>query len=78
MDAVPVTEVPGPAGETLQDHRGVIVGRIEHQTLTAKPLARDARGVMLGSFDGRETRDARGRVIGRGNLLGAFLFVQGR
>ncbi len=48
---------------------------MEVQRLTGKLIARDAHGVVLGSYDLRsnETRDTHGRVIGRGNLLGALL-----
>ena len=73
---MPVIEIAAPtACEVLRDHRGTIIGTVEPQRLTGKLVARDARGVLLGSFNPRlnETRDARGRVIGRGNLLGALL-----
>jgi hypothetical protein len=73
VDAVPTIEITTPARETLRDHRGLIIGRIEHQALTGKLIARDVRGVVTGSFDRRETRDARGRVIGRRNLLSVLL-----
>ena len=73
---VPVIEITAPAAcEVLRDHRGTIIGRVETQHHTGKLVARDARGVVVGSYDPRlnETRDARGRVIGRGNVLGALL-----
>ena len=75
MDAVPTIEITAPARETLRDRRGAIVGRIERQSLTGRFVARDPHGVLVGSFDPRsnETRDAGGRVIGRGNLLGVLL-----
>ncbi len=79
MDA-PVIEIAAPtAREVLRDHSGTIIGTVEPQRLTGKLVARDARGVLLGTFNPRlnETRDARGRVIGQGNLLGA-LFLRGR
>ncbi len=79
MDA-PVIEIAAPAArEVLRDHSGTIIGTVEPQRLTGKLVARDARGVLLGTFNPRlnETRDARGRVIGQGNLLGA-LFLRGR
>ena len=78
MDA-PVIEIAAPAREVLRDERGTITGTLEPQALTGKVLARDARGVLVGTYDPRlnETRDAHGRVIGRGNLLGALL-LQGR
>jgi hypothetical protein len=76
---ISVIEIAAPAREVLRDHRGTIIGTIESQRLTGKVVARDARGVLVGTYDPRlnETRDARGRVIGRGNLLGA-LFLRGR
>ncbi len=61
MDA-PVVEIAAPAArEVLRDNRGTIIGTVEPQLLTGKLVARDARG----------------RVIGRGNLLGALL-LRGR
>jgi hypothetical protein len=77
---VPVIEITAPAArEVLSDLRGTIIGTVETQRLTGKVIARDARGVVVGTYDPRlnETRDARGRVIGRGNLLGALL-LRGR
>ncbi len=79
MDA-PVVEIAAPAArEVLRDNRGTIIGTVEPQRLTGKLVARDARSVVVGSYDPRlnETRDARGRVIGRGSLLGALL-LRGR
>ena len=73
---VPVIEITAPAAcEALRDHRGIIIGRVETQHHTGKLVARDARGVVAGSYYPRlnATRDARRRVIGRGNLLGALL-----
>ena len=76
---VPVIEIAAPAREVLRDYRGTIIGTVEPQGLTGKVVARDARGILVGTYDSRlnETRDARGRVIGRGNLLGALL-LRGR
>ena len=78
MDA-PVIEIAAPAREVLRDERGNITGTLEPQALTGKAVARDARGVVVGSYDPRsnETRDTRGRVVARGNLLGA-LILRGR
>ena len=76
MDVTIMTiESTAPAREVLRDQRGTIIGAVEPQRLTGKLIARDARGVVLGSYDPRliETRDAQGRVIGRGDLLGALL-----
>ena len=76
MDAVIMTvQSAAQAREVLRDHRGIIMGVLEPQRLTGKLIARNARGVMVGSYDPRsnENRDAHGQVVGRGNLLGAFL-----
>jgi hypothetical protein len=75
----PVIEITPPATcEVLRDHRGTIIGRVETQHHTGKLVARDARDVVVGTYDPRsnETRDARGRVIGQGNLLGALLLQE--
>ncbi len=78
MDA-PVIAITAPAREVLRDHRGTIIGTVEPQRLTGRVVARDAHGILVGTYDPRlnETRDTRGRVIGRGNLLGALL-LRGR
>ncbi len=78
MDAA-VVEFVAQAPEVLRDHRGTIVGRIEHQRRTGKLVARDAQGVVVGSYDTRSdvTRDAHGWMVGRGNLLGV-LILRGR
>jgi hypothetical protein len=74
MDTPVAVERPA-AREVIRDHRGAIIGTMEPQRLTGKVIARDARGVLLGIYDPRsnETRDARGRVVARGNLLGALI-----
>ncbi|WP_460452340.1 hypothetical protein [Alsobacter sp. SYSU BS001988] len=61
----------------IRDQRGVVIGRLEPQRLTGKTVARDRRGRILGSFDPREglTRDAVGRVLGRGNLLPGLILM---
>ncbi len=76
----PFIEVAAPAArEVLRDHRGTIMGTLEPQRLTGKVIARSPRGIVLGVYDSRsnETRDSHGRVVGRGNLLGALL-LRGR
>ncbi len=78
MDIMPpALEIVAPARETLRDRRGVVVGVYERQRLTGKLIARNAQGIVVGSFDPRsnETRDARGRVIGRGNVLPSLLLM---
>lgn len=59
----------------LRDRRGIVVGRIEHQRLTGKSIARDARGHVIGSYNPREglTRDVSGKVVAKGNLLAGML-----
>lgn len=59
------------AQQELRDKSGRLLGKIEangqRQTL------RDAGGKLLGTFDGMQTRDAQGRLIGNGNLLASLL-----
>jgi hypothetical protein len=79
MDA-PAIEIAAPsAGEVLRDHKGIIIGTLASQRLTGKVIARSPNGIVVGVYDARsnETRDAHGRVVGRGNLLGALL-LRGR
>ena len=80
MDAMPAVEIVSPARDVVRDHRGTVIGRVEAQRLTGKLIARDSRGVLVGTYDphSNETRNASGRLIGRGNVLGALLIVQGR
>lgn len=61
--------------QVLRYRRGVVIGRLEHQRLIGKTLARDVRGSIVGSFDHRAniTRDARGTVVGTCNLLPVLL-----
>jgi hypothetical protein len=75
MDAPIVEEIAAPAREVLRDHRGSIMGALERQRLTGKVVARSPNGIVVGVYDPRanETRDSHGRVVGRGNLLGALL-----
>lgn len=60
--------------QELRDKNHKLLGRIEisgnRQTLTS------TSGKLLGTFDGTYTRDASGRLIGKGNLL-ATLLTQG-
>ncbi len=75
MDAPIIEEIAAPSCEVLRDQRGTILGALERQRLTGKVIARRPNGIVVGVYDPRsnETRDAHGRVIGRGNLLGALL-----
>ncbi|ACK86089.1 hypothetical protein [Methylorubrum extorquens] len=63
------------AVEIIRDKRGVIVGRLETQNLTKKTIARDTHGLLVGQYDHRAnvTRDARGILVGTGNLLPALV-----
>ncbi len=64
-----------PAREVLRDSRGNIINVLERQRLTGKVLLREARGTILGSYDARSdvTRNASGRLVGRGYLLPMLL-----
>jgi hypothetical protein len=75
MDAVPIIEVTALAREVIRNSRGTVLGVYERQSLTGKIIARNAQGLVVGSYDPRsnETRDSRGRVVGRGNLLSIVL-----
>ena len=79
MDVMPAIQVATQFRGIVRDYRGVTLGTYESQRLTGKLVARDARGIMLGSYNSglNETRDAKGRLIGKGNLLGAIL-LRGR
>lgn len=63
------------AMQVIRDRRGLILGRIEQQASTGKLVARNARGIVVGTFDSREgtTRDSRGRIVARGDILVALL-----
>ena len=60
--------------QILHDRRGLVIGRLEQRS-TGKIVARDARGLILGTYDLREgtTRDARGLVAAHGDALAALL-----
>ncbi len=76
MDA-PVVQVQyEPAREVVRDSRGSIIGTVEHQRHYGRLIARNGQGVLVGQYDqrSRTTRDARGRLLGRTNLLPALLF----
>jgi hypothetical protein len=61
--------------QILRDQRGLVIGRLEEQRSTGKIVARNARGLLVGIYDPREgtTRDTRGLVIARGDVLAAIL-----
>lgn len=64
-----------PPIQVIRDRQGLVIGRLEDQRSTGKILARDARGVIVGTYDPHErtTRDARGLVVARGDVLAALL-----
>ncbi len=77
MDTLPVIEITIPQREDVRDQRGTIIGRVERQNLTGRMIVRDHRGIVLGWYDlcSNETRNARGQLVGRGNLLSVLLVV---
>lgn len=79
MDAAIVETQQVPAREVIRDRRGFIVGTIERQRNAGKLIARNRHGIVVGAYDehSQTTRNARGQLIGRANLLPALLF-QGR
>ena len=77
LQTLPVqfVENRSPMRQVIRDRRGHVLGTIEQQALTARSVARDAHGIIVGIYDERAdtTRDAPGVLVGRGNLLTAFL-----
>lgn len=77
LQAMPIqfTEDHPPMRQTIRDRHGHVLGTIERQSLTGRSMARDARGIIVATYDERAapTRDAHGVLVGRGNLLAAFL-----
>ncbi len=62
------------AEQELRDRHGKLLGKIK--TLSNGKLeVRDAHSVMKGTFDPKtdQTRDARGVLVGKGNLLAALI-----
>ena len=61
--------------QIIRDQRGLVLGRIERLASTGKFVARDARGLVVGTYDTREcaTRDAHGLIIARADILAALL-----
>ena len=72
---VPAHYQPAPI-QIVRDARGVILGRIEHEGSTGRIVARNAQGSAVATFDPRDgvTRDKRGLVVARGDVLAAYLF----
>ena len=57
--------------QVLRDKSGRLLGKIE--TNGNRQTLRDAHGRLLGTFDGIQTRDSQGRLVGTGNLLVSLL-----
>lgn len=76
MDVAIIQVQHEPARNVVRDRRGVVIGVIERQPLIGKLIARDQHGLVVGRYDerSRTTRDARGRLIGRTNMLPVLLF----
>jgi hypothetical protein len=56
--------------QELRDKRGTLLGTIA-QMSNGKLEGRDPRGSLKGTYDPRsnETRDSRGSLVGKGNML---------
>ena len=59
------------ANEFLRDKYGALIGSIE--TIGERQTLRSKHGALLGTFDGHDTRDAHGALVGHGNLLGMLI-----
>ncbi len=75
MDAVVEVQQP-PVRETLRDARGVVIGVIERQWHAGKLIARNKSGIVVGSFYDGVTRNARGQIVARANVLSGLLLVE--
>ncbi len=75
MDAAIVQAQHEPAREVVRDVRGVEIGVIERQRQTGKLVGRNKHGIVIGNFDGSVTRNARGQIIARANMLPALLLL---
>lgn len=60
--------------QELRDRTGILIGKIRHRS-DGKVEIRDATGRHRGIYDPKpdETRDARGNLVGKGNLLASLL-----
>lgn len=60
--------------QVLRDAKGMVIGRIATAADGVQTL-RDAAGLPQGTYDpqSNKTRDARGAVVGDGNLLAALV-----
>ncbi len=57
--------------ERISDAFARPLGTVDHRN--GKDILRDIHGRPVGTFDGDKTRDIKGRIVGRGNLLGTLL-----
>ncbi|MDD4617055.1 MAG: hypothetical protein PHW76_08105 [Alphaproteobacteria bacterium] len=62
------------ADQLLKDKRGFTIGKIVIDK-TGKQTLKDAKGFTLGYYDPKtdKTRDAKGFIVGSGNLLAGLL-----
>ncbi len=62
------------ADQMLRDARGNLIGKIATASNGTQSI-RDARGNLLGTYDPKTntTRDARGTLVGKGNLLASLI-----
>ena len=62
------------ATQDLRDRTGKLLGRIKE--VGGKFEIRSATGALKGKYDSKtnETRDATGRLVGKGNLLSSLLW----
>lgn len=60
--------------QELRNRTGRLIGTIDLQS-TGKYEGRDATGKLKGTYDSKtnETRDARGQLVGKGNLLSSLI-----
>ena len=61
------------ANQDLRDQKGKLLGRIK--TVGGKLEIRDHKGVLKGRYDPKmnQTRDRKGKLVGKGNLLTTLL-----
>jgi len=62
------------ASQELRDARGLLLGKVETKP-DGKQELRDSRGSLKGNYNPKnnETRDQRGALVGKGNILSSLL-----
>lgn len=62
------------ASQELRDARGSLLGKVETKS-DGKQELRDSRGSLKGNYNptNNETRDHRGALVGKGNILSSLL-----